>query len=181
MIAIESKWVTLSALVHSATFPVAANVLSVAVKSCLPSNETVNGRPRLAGRACAIRLPATLIFGAGELLALALHHAIEADIVFERVGSNDVIVIRCSQPDRDPAGLIDLARDRLEADHDIDVSRRRPVRKPPAGSGNRSCPCWFARWPSAGRGGIVHDPPFRCAAFAGAPKMKPRWFRPGLA
>src|SRR5215212_11497464 len=56
-----------------------------------------------------------------ELLAAALHHAVEADIVFQRICSCDVIVVGRSKAHCDAAGLIFPARHRLEADCDLNI------------------------------------------------------------
>src|SRR6185295_16558283 len=42
-----------------------------------------------------------------ELLAPAFEHAVEADVVLERIGAHDIIVVRIAEPDGDAAGLID--------------------------------------------------------------------------
>src|ERR1700730_9673197 len=43
--------------------------------------------------------------GTFDLLAPALDHTIEADVVFERIGTHDIIVIGIADPDGDAAGL----------------------------------------------------------------------------
>jgi hypothetical protein len=62
--------------------------------------------------------------GALQLLALAANDAVEADIVFQRVGADDIIIVGVLQPHHDAAGLIDLAADRLEAELDGDIGGR---------------------------------------------------------
>ena len=51
----------------------------------------------------------------GQLLSLPLNHAVEADIVFQSVCPDDVVIIWREEPHGDTAGLIDRARDGLEA------------------------------------------------------------------
>src|SRR5262245_53140212 len=86
----------------------------------------VTDREEVALRAQAERVPFVrrdLDVDAGELLAAALHDAIEAHVVLERIGARDVVVVGIGQPYGDAAGAVDLAGDRLEAEHDLDVAR----------------------------------------------------------
>src|SRR5260370_151603 len=62
--------------------------------------------------------------GAFDLLAPALDHAIEADVVLERIGAHDIIIIGVADPDGDSAGLIDLPGHCLESNRDIHAARR---------------------------------------------------------
>ena len=56
----------------------------------------------------------TSFYGLGKLAA-------EAHIIFKRIGTNNVIVVRCLQPQCDATGLIDASRNRLEADRNFSV------------------------------------------------------------
>src|ERR1035437_8782568 len=59
---------------------------------------------------------------ASELLAPALDHSIEANVVLERIGAHHIIVVGIAEPDGDAAGLIDLPVHRLESNRDIHVT-----------------------------------------------------------
>src|SRR5438552_5087754 len=61
VIEIVSKCVTLSALVHSATLPALAKVLSSAVNSGLPSNDTANRSPSARSPSVCHWFAATLV------------------------------------------------------------------------------------------------------------------------
>src|SRR6266849_10360803 len=50
---------------------------------------------------------------AGELHAAALHGVVEVDVVFERVGARDVVVVRVLETPDDPTALVDGAADRF--------------------------------------------------------------------
>src|SRR5215213_10448183 len=62
-----------------------------------------------------------LEIGALDLLPATLHNAVKADIVFESVGTDDVVIVRARQPHRNAARLVDLAGDRLEMHADLDI------------------------------------------------------------
>ena len=62
--------------------------------------------------------------GARDLLPSAIHDAVETDVVFERVGAGDVVVVSVGEPHRDASRLIDLAGDRLEVNRHIHILRR---------------------------------------------------------
>ena len=112
----RSKRVTLSALVQSATLPAPVKVRSVAVNNGLPSNVM---REALALRAEPELMPFVrrdFDVRAFELLARAFDHAVEADVVLQRIGAHDIVVVGIGEPHGDAAGLVDLAGDRLEAD-----------------------------------------------------------------
>src|SRR5579872_52839 len=105
----------------------------------------------------------------GELLALPLHHPVEADVVFERIGARDVIIVRRLQADDDPARLVDASRHRLEAQRGLQVC---------AGEGLVDCKreavagAVFAHLGDGGaaRGGrVADDGPFAGRALSGAP------------
>src|SRR5215213_1880339 len=75
----------------------------------------------------AKRMPFTrsdLDVGGGKLLATAFYNTIEADIVFQRIRTNHVIIVRRSDAQRDAAGLINSAGDGLEANRDLHILRR---------------------------------------------------------
>src|ERR1700704_304495 len=59
--------------------------------------------------------------GGPQLLAPAIDHAIEADIVLKRVGAGDVVIVGILKPHRNASGLIALARDRLEANFNVKI------------------------------------------------------------
>src|SRR5258708_34841460 len=59
--------------------------------------------------------------GCGKLLSPAFDHPVEADVVFERVGADDVIIVGRAQADYDAAGLVNGAGNRLEAKLDLQV------------------------------------------------------------
>ena len=50
-----------------------------------------------------------------DLGATALDHPIKIDVVIERVGPDDVVVVRIREPHRDPGGTIDVTCDGFEA------------------------------------------------------------------
>ena len=77
--------VTLSAFVHSATFPGAVKVESACESSCLPSNDTVKRLPSRTQRQDMPFPGAHLDVRSGELLAPSLHDAVEADVILERI------------------------------------------------------------------------------------------------
>src|SRR5687768_8135540 len=58
-----------------------------------------------------------------ELLPFAVYHLVETDVVLERVGPGDVVVVRLLEPDHQARRLVDLSRDGLEAHPDLNVSR----------------------------------------------------------
>src|SRR5262249_38097363 len=70
-------------------------------------------RVPLAGR--------NLDVGALELLPPPFDHAVEADIVFEGVGPNHIIVIRRGKSYDNPARPVDLSCDWLESYFDVDI------------------------------------------------------------
>jgi hypothetical protein len=59
-----------------------------------------------------------------ELLAPALDHAVEADVVLQRIGAHHIVVVGIAEPDGDAAGLIDLPGHRFESNRDIHVAGR---------------------------------------------------------
>src|ERR1019366_5700026 len=59
---------------------------------------------------------------ASELFAPAINHAIEANIVLERIGAYHIVVVGIAEPDGDAAGLVDLPAHRLEANRDIHIT-----------------------------------------------------------
>src|SRR5262249_3403199 len=65
--------------------------------------------------------------GAGELAAAAANDVVEAHIVFERVRSNDVVVVLVDHTNDDSSRLIDASSDGLESHRHNDVSRRYAV------------------------------------------------------
>ena len=67
---------------------------------------------------------ATLTLALASCCAASLHDAIEADIVLQRIRAHEVVVVRRRDAHRDPARLIDLAGDRLEAGAHLDIRRR---------------------------------------------------------
>jgi hypothetical protein len=66
--------------------------------------------------------------GAAQLPALVLDHAAETHRIFESVGMNDIGVIRCVQPRRGVAGLINPLQNRLGADRNVKIWRMREPR-----------------------------------------------------
>ena len=117
--------------------------------------------------------------GARDLLAFALHDAIEPDIVFKRVGAGDVVIVRRHQPHGDAAGPVHRPGDRLEPDNDIDVFRRDRLV-----DGEREAVAGFVGAGLgndllAGGGRVGHDPPFGGPAFAGAPEREVIGLEPG--
>src|SRR3954452_7208018 len=72
-------------------------------------------------RQCVPGIRSDFGISTGKLLALSFDHAVEAHIIFKRIGTNNVIVVRRPQPQRDAAGLIDASRNRLEADRGLKV------------------------------------------------------------
>src|SRR6516162_7785029 len=107
-----------------------------------------------------------------DLLAPTVHDPVEANIVLERVGTDDVVIIWGGEPHHDAAGLVDFAGDRLEAHRDINVSggyrlidrqRKAVVGRIGAGLGNG---CLM------GGGWIANNSPFGWRAVAGAPERE---------
>src|SRR5271165_1009720 len=96
MIEIVSKYVTLSALVHSATLP--------ARKGAVLRREQ-RFTVKADGKAVSLGLERQRMplvrrhfgVGTGELFAFALDHPIEAHIVFKRIRPRDVVIIRRRQ------------------------------------------------------------------------------------
>src|SRR4029078_12714300 len=88
---------------------VAGTVQRLAVKG---DGEPVTLGPQAKGMPFVRRY---LDVGAFELFALALDHAIESDVILQRVGAHDVIVVSIADTDCDTTCLIDLAGDGLEA------------------------------------------------------------------
>ena len=81
----NSKRVTLSAFVHSATFPGAVKVESVVRKQLL-AIERHREAVALSTQRQGMPLPcAHLDVRSGELLAPSLHDAVEADVILERI------------------------------------------------------------------------------------------------
>src|SRR4051794_5045759 len=62
-----------------------------------------------------------LEIGTLDLLPATLHNAVKADIVFESIGTDDVVIVRAGQPHRNAARLVDLAGDRLEMHADLHI------------------------------------------------------------
>src|SRR3954469_22509412 len=58
---------------------------------------------------------------ARELHAAAVHGVVEVDVVLQRVGARDVIIVRVFQPPDDPAALVDLSAERLALDREPQV------------------------------------------------------------
>src|SRR5690242_6691582 len=56
-----------------------------------------------------------------NLLAATLDDPVEADVVFKRVGANNVIVLRIDDADGNSSCLIDTTCDRLEAYGNLDI------------------------------------------------------------
>lgn len=56
-----------------------------------------------------------------DLNTTAAGHAIEPDIVFERVGAHHIVVIGIGEAQRDSAGLIDASRYRFEPQRNIEI------------------------------------------------------------
>jgi hypothetical protein len=54
--------------------------------------------------------------GAGDLLALAAHHAVEAHVVLQRIRAHDVVVVAVDESHGEARSLVDLSRDCLETD-----------------------------------------------------------------
>ena len=46
---------------------------------------------------------------------------IETDVVLERIGAHDVVVVGIAEPDGDAAGLIDFPGNRLESNRNVHV------------------------------------------------------------
>ena len=59
-----------------------------------------------------------------KLLAPALDHPVEANVVLKRVGTHDVVVVAIAEPYGDAAGLIDLPGDGLGTNGDVHVACR---------------------------------------------------------
>src|SRR4051812_7593132 len=59
--------------------------------------------------------------GAGELLAVALDHPVDAHVVLERVRPHEVVVVRVPEPDGEPTGPVTPAGNSLEAHAGLDV------------------------------------------------------------
>src|SRR5215203_7121908 len=59
-----------------------------------------------------------------EFLASAVDDAIEADVVLKRVRSSHIVIVRILEADRQPAGLVALARDGLESGCHLNVGGR---------------------------------------------------------
>src|SRR6266550_2613034 len=91
-----SKRVTLSALVQSATLRPQAELVPLIRRN--------------------------LGVGAFDLRSLAFDHMIETDIVLERIGAHDVVVVGIAEPDGDAASLIDFPGNRLESNRNVHVA-----------------------------------------------------------
>ena len=59
-----------------------------------------------------------------DLTAHALDHVIEVDIIFERIRTQDIVVVRIDKTQDDPPRAIDAAGDRLESDCHFDIGPR---------------------------------------------------------
>jgi hypothetical protein len=62
-----------------------------------------------------------LDIGAADLTSKPAHNVVKVDVIFERIGAEDVVVVRVRQPHRDAASTVDPAVDSLEAHRDLDV------------------------------------------------------------
>src|SRR4051794_37093388 len=116
-----------------------------------------------------------LQIGALDLLTAALHDAVKADVVFEGIGADDVVIIRAGQPHGDAAGLIDRAADRLEPHHDLDIPPRPRVGD---GGGKAVMGAVLTDWRDRLRPGgaeIGDAPPVARRALAGACEAESRW------
>jgi hypothetical protein len=49
-----------------------------------------------------------------ELYALPLYHVVQTNVVLQRVGARNVVVVSVLQPEHEPGTLIDAPGDRLE-------------------------------------------------------------------
>ena len=62
--------------------------------------------------------------GTGKLFALAFDHPIKSHIVFERVRTGDIVIVRRQQTQSDAAGLVDRPRYGFEPHRDFEVLTR---------------------------------------------------------
>ena len=58
-----------------------------------------------------------------NLLATTLNDPVKADVILERIGANDVIVVRIGNTNRDTRCLVDTAGNGLEAYGNLDIPR----------------------------------------------------------
>src|SRR5947209_6184874 len=115
-----------------------------------------------------------------DLLPAALHDAVKADVVFEGVGADDVVIIRARQPYRDAAGLVDRAADRLEPHHDIEIPRRNGLVDRQRKAEIRPVLAELRDRLLPGGARIGHHPPVARRALAGTPEAEARRRGSGL-
>ena len=142
--------VTLSAFVQTPTAPAPATCASSTSMVHLPSNTTAIRVPANSTRSVC-QTPAHRSVDVADRPARAAPGVIERDVVLERVGTGDVVVVAVVPAPDDAAGLVLAARDRLQLDLDEASAMAVPVLMR-TGRGSRR-PGWplAARPPSATR------------------------------
>lgn len=70
--------------------------------------------PRVAGNFCVYAV---------NLLATTLDDSVKADVVFERIGADNVVIVRVDNSDRDPSCLVGASGDGIEAHGNLDILR----------------------------------------------------------
>src|SRR6266850_3934906 len=115
-------------------------------------------------------------FRAFLLSALAVDGVINRDVVFERVGARDIIIVRVLATPDDAARLVFLARDRFELHFHKAVLDARVILEADRVSGFAGL---FQDVGFAGRGVVLFNGP-PCHAFAGLSCRPARWSFTGL-
>src|SRR5271167_2059131 len=95
-----------------------------------------------------------------DLLPLSFDHPVEADIVFEGVGTDHVIVVRRGKPYDNPTRLIHLSTDGLESYLHIDILRRNSLVDGERESVVGRIRARLCDDPSIARGRIIYNAPF---------------------
>ena len=111
-----------------------------------------------------------------NLLSTAFNDAVKTDVVLERIGANNVIVVAIENADSNAAGLINVSGNRFESYGNIDVLGDDRLNDCERETIIRSVDldCSMAR---PAKELIAHDSPFAKIALAGTRKLKVSWRR----
>ena len=115
----RSKRVTLSALVHSAMWPLVPKVWSKAMKKRVPSSTTLNRAPSRSPHLLPV-IDGNLRLYAGDPPDLAIDGAKQIDPLLEGAGHDGVLVVRILIA-QNKAGIFHAPADDLELDARSDI------------------------------------------------------------
>src|SRR6476619_1410923 len=101
-----------------------------------------------------------------NLLATTLNDPVKADVILERIGANDVIVVRIGNTNRDTRCLVDTAGNGLEAYGNLDILRGDRLKDGERETVVSSIGTRLLDHAVAGRGRVANNDPFAGGALA---------------